>query len=116
MVATQRALGLVKHDVGAAPRTARDPAAVITRKNGGVSAPVEEHEALLAAFEARFHRGDERSRQLLHRRPSALPLLFQVDQSDTRQNRRRHGPTSECELGVSPLLSLPPAFERWRRR
>ena len=116
MVAAQRALGLVQHDIRAATRTAGDPAAGVARQDRRVAAPVQEHEALLAAFEARFQRRDERPRQAFHRCPPAPALLFQVDQPDARQHRVGDGAARQRQARVAALVGLPPAFQRRRRR
>ncbi len=111
MVAAQPVLGLVQHHEGGAARAIADPAAGVARNHGGVAAPVQKQQRLLAAFQAQAQRGDHLGGQAV-----APAVALHVDQAHARQHRILHGALAQVEPLVAPRARVVPRFERRRGR
>ncbi len=117
VMATQRAFGLMQHDIGAAARAAGDPAARIARQLRRVAAAVEKHQALPHRDRAPLSTPRAAARTSLP--PTRAPRRRSSSRSislDARQRRIGDRAVREGQAPVAALIRLPPAFQRRRRR
>ncbi len=105
-MAAQAAVDLVKHGVRAAVRAVALPAAGVAGQHRGVAAPVQQHQALLAARGALGQRRQQRRGD-----QALLGLVVQVEQAQPRQHRPGDAPWHVQPL-VAPLLGGVPALQR----
>ena len=99
------------HDkVGRAMRTVADPSTRAAGEHWRIAAPVQEHQALLAAGKTVLQCRQQAGRDALMR-----ALAAEINTSDLGHDRG-HCPDSQADTPVTPRLGVHPGFQRGGRR
>ncbi len=110
VVAAQALVGQMQHEVGGAALAARDPAAGRTGQHRGITAPVEEHQALLAAFQSLLQSGEQ------GRGESFLKFLAPRVDDAHHGHGFGHGTLGQFQHAVAPGAGVMEGFQRRRCR